>query len=331
MSWRRAARKALPYLLTLGIILLLLTQIDPGEIIRLLLHIQPAWLLAGWGFYLATNVARAFRFGVLLDLRRPWQILPEMLALSLFNNTLPSRSGELTFPYFMYKWHGMSVGESAAALILARIFDYLAVALLFLVFAIWQLPNLTPRAIPVIRITAGLLAISVLILALMPWVGQWGLRALAWLVRRLGWGEKAWVQRILRGGARMIATFQRLRRVKIYLLTLGWSLVNWLGMFAWVTAFLYAMGVPYPYPFVIIGATFASLAKALPFFTVSGFGAHEAGWAMGFGLTGMPLGQAIATGFAVNILTLFSSLLFGGMALIFMYKIRPRLAQKSVA
>ena len=331
MSWRRWLRKLLPYLLTLGIVALLLSQIDPGEILRLLTHLDPAWLAVGWGFYLLTNVVRAYRFGVLLNLRHPLDILPEMLALSLFNNTLPSRSGELTFPYFMYKWHGMSVGESAAALILARIFDYLAVGLLFLAFALWQAPHLTPQAAPIIGVTAGLLFVSVLILALTPWLGQWGLRALAWLLRRPGWQEKGWAQKMLRGAARMVETFQQLRRVRVYLLTLGWSLLNWLGVFAWFTAFLYAMGAPYPYPFVVIGATFASLGKAIPFLTVSGFGAHEAGWAVGFGLTGMPLDMAIATGFAVNILTLLSSVLFGGAALIFMYKIRARRWEESSA
>ena len=331
MTWRRWARKLLPYLLTLGIVALLLSQIDPTEIIRLLTHLDPRWLAAGWGFYLFTNVVRAYRFGVLLDLRHALSILPEMLALSLFNNTLLSRSGELTFPYFMVKWHGRGVGESAAALILARIFDYLAVALLFLAFALWQLPNLAPQAAPIIGVTAGLLFLSVIILALTPWLGEWGLRALAWMFRRLGWQDKGWVQKVLRGVEHMVVTFQQLRSIKIYLLTLGWSLLNWLGVFAWFTAFLYAMGAPYPYPFVVIGATFASLAKAVPFLTVSGFGAHEAGWAVGFGLTGMPLDRAIATGFAVNILTLLSSILFGGMALIFMYKIRPRRSQEPVA
>ncbi len=323
MNWKRLLKKSLPFALTLGIVALLLTQIDPLTIARLLADIDPRWLLVGWGCYLATNVARAWRFGVLLDLNRPLAILPEMLALSLFNNILPSRSGELSFPYFMHTRHRVSVGESAGALILARVFDYLAVALLFLTFSLGQWSRLDSRAAPIIAGTAGLLALSVAGLALTPWLGAWGLRGLRWLLGRWPGEERTWAARILQGAERMIATFQQLRRGRIWLLTLFWSLLNWLGVFAWFTAFLYAMRVPYPYPLVIIGATFASLAKAVPFLTVSGFGAHEAGWALGFGLTGMPMDLAIATGFAVNLLTLFSSILFGGMALMVMSKIKP--------
>ena len=60
------------------------------------------------------------------------------------------------------------------------------------------------------------------------------------------------------------------------------------------------------------------LAKAIPFITVGGFGAHEAGWAVGFTLTGMARETAIASGFAVNILTLLASVIFGGAALAWM-------------
>ncbi len=324
MNWKRMLRKSLPFALTLGIVALLLTQIDPLTIARLLADIDPLWLMVGWGCYLATNVARALRFGALLELNRPLAILPEMLALSLFNNILPSRSGELTFPYFMHTRHRVSVGESAGALILARVFDYLAVALLFLAFGLWRWPRLDSRAAPIIAVTAGLLALSVAGLALTPWLGAWGLRGLRWLFGRWPGEERPWAARILRGAERMIFTFQQLRRGKVWLLTLFWSLLTWLGVFAWFTAFLHAMHAPYPFPMVVIGATFASLAKAIPLLTVSGFGAHEAGWALGFGLTGMPMDLAIATGFAVNLLTLFSAILFGSMALMVMAKIKPR-------
>jgi len=260
---------------------------------------------------------------VLLDINRPLAILPEMLSLSLFNNILPSRGGELTFPYFMHTRHQISIGESTGALILARVFDYLAVVLLFLVFGLWQLPHLDGQATHIIALTAGILVLSVVGLVLIPWLGTWGLRVLRWLFGLWPGEERRWTVRILRGAEQMILTFQQLRQGKVWLLTLFWSLLNWLGVFAWFTSFLYAIHVPYPYPFVIIGATFASLAKAVPLLTVSGFGAHEAGWALGFGLTGMPRHLAIATGFAVNLLTLFSSILFGGIALIVMSKVKP--------
>ena len=71
------------------------------------------------------------------------------------------------------------------------------------------------------------------------------------------------------------------------------------------------MGVRTGLSQTIVGATFAVLTKALPLVTVGGLGAHEAGWTVGFMLVGFDKEIAIATGFAVNILTLLSSLVFG--------------------
>ena len=64
----RQARRVLPYLAAVALVVLLLRQIDPLEVVRLLANVQPAWLLAGFGAYVGANVLRAYRFGVLLPL-----------------------------------------------------------------------------------------------------------------------------------------------------------------------------------------------------------------------------------------------------------------------
>ena len=119
-------------------------------------------------------------------------------------------------------------------------------------------------------------------------------------------------------GQQAVDHFRRIRTVRAYAVTLGWSLLTWIGTFAWFAASMQGIGVGRPFGLVVVGATFASLAKAVPFITVGGFGAHEAGWTVGFSLVGMPVSLAIASGFAVNILTLLMSVVFGGGALIFM-------------
>jgi uncharacterized membrane protein YbhN (UPF0104 family) len=91
--------------------------------------------------------------------------------------------------------------------------------------------------------------------------------------------------------------------------------VIWLGTFGWFWAFLAAVGIRTKAAEVIVGATFAVLSKAIPFVTVGGLGAHEVGWTVGFMLVGFEKQTAIASGFAVNILTLLASLFFGGLGL----------------
>lgn len=315
----RLARRLVPFALALAFIALLLWQIDPTQVIHLLAGADPRWLLVGLGFYMFANMLRSVRFSTLFRADySPLRLLPEMFAVSLFNNILPSRSGELSFPYFMKTRHGMAVGQSTAALLVVRIFDYLAVALLYVVFSLLNLNQLPASATPVILTVAALLLISLLLLATMPWLGRQFLRLAERVMSRLGLAETRSGTVLLRVTRRAVEAFEGMRTPRTYGFTIGWSLLIWLVTFGWFWAFMRAMGLAQSYPQVIMGGTFAMLAKAIPLITVGGFGAHEAGWALGFRLVGMDLDVAIASGFAVNILTLAASLIFGGAALVFM-------------
>ncbi|MCD6289165.1 MAG: flippase-like domain-containing protein [Anaerolineae bacterium] len=314
----KRTRRLLPYVGTLGIILLLLWQIDPRQVLRLLEGVKLEWLLVGFGWYVLTNLLRAYRFGALLALPgmlRPIRLLPEMFALSLLNNILPSRGGEISFPYLMHWGHDMGVGESAAALVVARIFDYLAVATLYILFASVEAGSLATGAMRLILVVTGLMGTSLVILALTPWLGQRGLGILRRLLDWMKLAERPVGRMAWETGQQAVVTLTRIRGFRTYMLTFVWSLLIWGCTFAWFTAFMRAIHLPYRYPLIVVGATFATLAKAIPFLTIGGFGAHEAGWAIGFSLTGLDTSTAIASGFTVDILTLIMSWIFGGPAL----------------
>lgn len=323
---RKRLRQVLPLLGGLALILLLLRQIEPRDVLTLLLNVDVRWFAVGALWYAGTNALRALRFGALLEwrgLRRALAILPEMFAMNFLNNVLPARSGELSFPYFMVTRHDVSVGESATVLVLARVFDYLAVACLFVLFALSELAGLQPAAARVILAVTLLLGVSVGMLLLAPWLAKFGFE----LARRFaGSGSRA-EQVLAKAQTQIVPTLRRVRSVRIYTRALGWSLLVWLAMFACFTSFLHAIRLPQPYSLVVVGSTFATLAKAVPMLTVGGFGAHEAGWALGFSLTGMDTALAITSGFAVNILILLTSSVMGGLALVLM-QLQRRIAPK---
>jgi uncharacterized membrane protein YbhN (UPF0104 family) len=75
------------------------------------------------------------------------------------------------------------------------------------------------------------------------------------------------------------------------------------------------MGIAIPFLNTVVGSTFAVLSKAIPFISVGGLGAHEAGWTAGFMLVGLHKTLAISSGFAVNILTLCVSVGLGAVSL----------------
>lgn len=308
-----ALRRALPILVTLGLIGLLLSQISPWGVVALLTHLSYPWVAAGVLCYVATNVIRTLRFAALVR-SRPLS-LPRLLvttfALSMFNNILPARSGELSFIYFMDRHHGVPTGEATATLVIARIFDYLTVAALFVVVALASLARLPAYAARVISLALLFLILSLGVLASLAWLGRKSLGLLRRIMNRLRLGDRPLSASVLRVGEEIARSFETIPSLRTYLIVLLLSTLAWLGTFAWFACFLASVGVRTGLSQTIVGATFAVLTKALPLVTVGGLGAHEAGWTVGFMLVGFDKEIAIATGFAVNILTLLSSLVFG--------------------
>jgi hypothetical protein len=298
---------------TAAIVWLLLRQIQLTDIWQLLTQVDVKWMLAGFGWYLLTNVLRSYRFGTLMDITGIWQplrLLPEMVALSFMNNVLPARSGELSFPYLMQRRHGTPVGDSLTYLLIARIFDLVAVSTLFVIVTWLEKSRLTQAAGQAVIGVCLLLLPVLLVLACLPWLGERGLQVGEWILGRLNLAEHRAGQRVLGIGQRAVSAMSLVHHVGMYSRVFFWSILGWMTTFAWFAAFLQAIHVPVRYPLVIGGATFATISKAIPLLTVSGFGAHEAGWTLGFSLAGMPLETAIASGFAVNILTLLASFFF---------------------
>ena len=323
-GWRRRFRIPWPVVKRLAALLgttlivwLLLRQIRLTDIWQLLVQADARWLAAGFGWYLFTNILRSYRFAALMGIPgvlKPVCLLPEMIALSFLNNVLPARSGELSFPYLMQKQHQTPVGDSLTFLLIARIFDLLSVAALFVVFAFRERPHLEPTTGRAMMGVSLLILPILAVLAVLPWLGASGFRVGRQVLRHLRVTERRWGQWLFNQGRQMVGAMSHVHRGRTYGRALFWSVLGWLTTFAWFSAFLQAIHMPVRYPLVVVGAALATLSKAVPFITAGGFGAHEAGWAVGFRLVGMPLETAIASGFAVNILTLLASFIFTGLA-----------------
>ncbi|MBU1879487.1 MAG: flippase-like domain-containing protein, partial [Chloroflexi bacterium] len=131
-----------------GLVLLgfLLSQLDLEATVRLLAQTDGTWFLVGCLLYLANNLARSYRFVRLT--RAPLHRIPTMLgvvlAMSLANQVLPARLGELSYVYLAHKSQSLPVGQGLVSLLIARLFDLVAIGLLFVLGAgplLGQLPT----------------------------------------------------------------------------------------------------------------------------------------------------------------------------------------------
>jgi len=275
-------------------------------------RVSPLWLLLGLGIYALTNVARAARMSCLLgwpSARAP-SLVPPMFALSLLNNVLPMRAGELSFPYFMQQ-EGIEWGSSLAALLVSRLFDLLAVFFLFLVAAISQYSVMTVSAGGLLGVATAALLLLLAALTMLPRLGRWLARLVASYSVHLDAPVTGWRAVLSRQASRGAQALATMRSARLYQVVFAHSLAIWLGTYAWFGCFLRGIDMPMAISNLILGASFAVISKSLPVGSVLGFGAHEAGWTLGFALVGQDVSTAILGGLTVNLLTLLSSAIFG--------------------
>ena len=318
VNLRGLALRVLPSILALAIIAWLLSQISLRDVAGLLSNLSYRWVAVGVACYIVTNVCRAFRLKVLLPNQTTH--LPDLVSIaiaqSMFNNILPARVGELSLVYLLNRYERVPLSSATVALILARVFDLVAVAAIFVVAALVSLGDLPEKASMVIRIVSVAMVLMVAVLVSAVRFGGPGLRLIQRILEYFELDQHPVAEFGLAKMLQVMQAFEAIQTSKRYLYVFIWSLFIWFGTFAWFYAFLRSTGIQVAVTSLIVGSTFAVLSKAIPFISIGGLGAHEVGWTAGFILVGLDKTTAIASGFAVNILTILSSVILGILGLL---------------
>ncbi|MER2532595.1 MAG: lysylphosphatidylglycerol synthase domain-containing protein [Candidatus Competibacter sp.] len=214
---------------------------------------------------------------------------------NLFNNLLPMRTGEASFPILMTRYFATPLACSLAALLWFRLMDLHALAAVALVavggrwFDGWLVGLLT-----------------VVWLSLPWWLFQ--MRPGAVLVKLGRHLPPHWQDRLAgaRGGLpRTPTAFWR---------AWFWTLLNWLiklAVFAWVLQ-LFA---PLPTAAALLGAIGGDLTSVLPVHGVAGAGTYEAGVVAALVSFGVPATPALAAAVNLHLFMLGLSLVGGALAL----------------
>ncbi len=314
-------RELLAAALTLSLLGWLLSRLDWARVRPFVTHIDPVLVGAAFLVYAASYVARALRWQLLLQ-RRDLTFADLYLITSahiMFNNLLPSRIGELSYVVLLKQQRGVTTADGVVSLLVSRFLDFITLGLIFLLsvasfrgtHAVQAFKNLPLVAVSsVVVLSIGLAALPRLTVA-----------CHAWLRRDLGRLVPGSLRaRIERGAERVVETFERTAGTAVYLKAGLLSLVIWYAKFLAFTFMVHAMhdaGTVSRMSFftVVIGSTAAELTTITPFHGVAGIGTYETAWAWVFhNVLGIDQNLAILTGFGVHILTLFFSIVLGGLA-----------------
>lgn len=301
------------FALGLALLAALLYQVDFPGLVHSLLTIQPAFLFLGGMIYLAKSLVRSFRF---------WRInarvgasYPRMLRLSLASSLasqlLPLKLGEFVYVFLIKREFGASLSSGVSSLVIVRIFDLLAIALLFLLSALgFGQPAGTAVYFTSVLVFFALLAAA---LAVLIGAGEYVARAFQVLVDKTFLRRVSLARTLQQGLANTLADVARYRG-KTLVGTAASALLEWAVNYAMYHALLLGMGYAPRWIDTIIAVSFAALASVLPVNSFGNFGTQEAGWATGLVLSGFSRQAAITTGFATHLLSLAFMLVLGGAA-----------------
>jgi uncharacterized protein (TIRG00374 family) len=305
------------FILGLGLLIALLTQVNFPALLRQVTGVQPGYFLLGGLLYLLKTCLRALRFQRLNRQSKPpfLDMLRLVLASSLASQLLPLKLGEFAYVYLLKRSRRASIPQALSSLLAARLFDLLAIASLFIFVSLaLGLPAMDQLTIYFNAILIFIAALMVGILLLLIGARAAG-RLLNWffalpllrewhvpLVDKLRTGLQSLLDELARYSPREI---------------IEWGVLAGLEWFVNYYAFhvlLLGIGLTPRFFDTVVCVTFAALASVLPLNSFGSFGTQEAGWAAGLLLMGFSRENAISSGFATHLLTLAYMLLLGGVS-----------------
>ena len=297
-------RLFLSILITIGILFFLLSQISLKDLYTLLKNADPFWILLGALAYLLGIFFRALRYKWLIHSKEiP---LSDLFRISVFYSfslmVLPSKLGELSYPYFLNRLCGMNMTEGLASLIASRVYDFFTILVIFLLASMGFQSLFKINVFLIIVLVTLLFGLTFFAFFYMSDLLKFFSNALGKISQRIGRKNSKpfqWTQKKIH---EMAEDFYAIKARRTYLPVTVTSLVAWIMAFWMFYALLKGFGVSVTFSKVIFGSTVAIVANALPISGLGNWGILEAGWTAGFLLVGLSKVEAITTGFGVHII-----------------------------
>ncbi len=299
----------------IGFVLLyfLLQQIQLSELYHLILTVQPQYLLLGALVYLCKASIRAIRLLRINNLpNKDWiRAFRLTLATSLASQVFPFKLGEFTYIYLLKKDQRLSVTEGISSLLVTRIWDMMAISVLFVAFTIFIgfFPTMSVYFYAILIFLCALLFCTIALIALSHSA-----------TRFVHYSELLKTRipipifiRILEGIRRVIHILggYRLREYGEWIV---WALLEWGINYIAYHILMLGIGLNPSFFATVTAVSFAALANVLPINSFGSFGIQEAGWATGLVALGYQQTVAITSGFATHLLTLMFIAISGVVA-----------------
>ncbi|MBU0553989.1 flippase-like domain-containing protein [Myxococcota bacterium] len=300
---------ALGTLTSLGLLALVLAQLDLARVHAQLAAARPRLLLAALGLAALVLLARGARFWALCQRSDLRQVIAAIAVQNFLTRVTPLRLGELSLPYTLQRIAGEPAAPALIALALVRLVEIWVLGIFALGGAAWVFSAGGARLAPLWWVI-GLSSLA--LLSFRAWAAL-AARLLLAAARRLGLAPEGWQRRALNALLDALQVGARYG-LRAWSALIGGTVVVMSAQFALFGALIAACGINVSPAQLIVGVSGAAIASALPLFTVGSIGALEAGWVGAFMWVGLGIDEAALTGVFAQLATLLFAALFAAPA-----------------
>lgn len=291
-----------------------ISQVRIDQVISVIKQSSLKWLFLGLIVSMFNIFIRAYRFHVLISSRNPRlrDLFKVQCLFSMFAYLFPFRSGEISFLYLMKKKLQIQLGESAAMLVVVRVFDYLIVSFLFFVmlFIMWER----------IPYKVGIIVSPVILILVVIFIS---LFTIIWKGEKIGQflediSKKKWISAtsifhtIMDKLREIIFSIKKIHEKKVYTKIIFLSLLSWITVA--ISFYVITRCVGYEISYLTAICLTVLLFPVSFIQGVGNLGTHEAEWIPVLMLFGFTQKNAIIASLSSHIVILLFTMLIGGYA-----------------
>ena len=297
--------------LTITLIGILLSQIDPIDIWSSLRSVNPLFLLIGFVLYVLVFILRAIRMNIILEDKVPVKSLLKILFVhNLFNNLLPARLGELSFIYFLKEKENVPVNHGLSSLMVARIFDILGIAFLFIVsfYLVGDLPVFVKQCLILVGVLVGMIFAFIVLLL---FYNERFLDIMGRFASRTRLDRIKYTRMALEKGEETVENFKIIKSKYVIISSFILSICIWIFQSMITHMFLMEMEIYLSIWKILIASGILVITTILPIHSVGGFGTIESIWTTTYVALGVSTSMAISSGFGIHLIIVLYFLILG--------------------
>ena len=244
-----------------------------------------------------------------------WDLFDIVCVHNAANNILPARTGEVSYVYLVKKLHGIPASKSIATLVIARVFDFIMIGLIFFI-SVSFLSDVPEIILQVIWMTliSILLIMFVVVLAIL--CGEKVINVFKKYLSAVGITKFKLINFLFIQLHNIVKSFNENQTPKKTIYPFLLSAVVWISSFSMGYLLITNMGMQLHVWAILVGFTFCVLISILPVHGVGQFGTAEGAWTVIFISLGVGKEVAISTGFAYHILIIAFTIPIGIYGLI---------------